>query len=461
MNPQSSASPEDLLLRILRLAPRRYQMPELPASLEAAGAAGSETVLAFAMEAARLAMRRGEAPGAALRDAFTHALADLIRRAMDGGEGDPVSQAQVLHARDAQVQDWVQLASSSSSDERSVRTALDAFAHPGKLRARAEGQLGSELAALHALGVAGDWQALAAKAASLDAKDEAQLQEGLHKLVASPALRRLQQAQALRSAEPVRLYLALRASRVPEAGSPAALDQGRASAREGELAERAAAMALGRVAAFLDTGGKAPHRVVRGLRTPRELMGEGAERAKEEWDAAILREAGEGTQALILLAEAKAAPAAATTDLPRLLRGLAQLSAIDAQAVQAFKSADGVLRLRGDSLRALRPEEGALPARVIYLSTAPAEARVALLGAAARSKLMAEAASLRFAAELQSGAMPSPADLATVWDALMRESRLRPALEQFDSARRAREAMLHPDDLVAAVDAIDGAGRAP
>ena len=41
--------------------------------------------------------------------------------------------------------------------------------------------------------------------------------------------------------------------------------------------------------------------------------------------------------------------------------------------------------------------------------------------------------------------------LAPVWHALLNEGRLRAVLNQYDTARRAREAMLHPDDLSAAV----------
>ena len=434
------------LQEILRRAPRRYRMPDLPAMLAQARGAGDDTVLAFAIESARLAKMQGREPDAALAGAFTDALAAVIRRAMDLETGDPAFQAQVLQARDAQVQAWVQLSAQAAGDERSVRMAVDAVAHPGKLRAMPEGPERQALQALHAQACAGEWHALASKVSSTGAPAGL----GVQKLAASPALRRLLEARGLRSSDAVRQYLALRARHAPDAGSAAALDQGRASAREGELTERAAAAALAGVAAFLDARTSARHRVVQGLRTPGHLTGAGGEGAKEEWDAAILRQVGDGTEMLMLLAEAKAAPAAATNDLPRLLRGLAQLSAADPQAVHDFRSAGGALRLRGESLRALQPVEGALPAQVIYLCTAPAEARVPPLGAAARARLMAEAASLKFAIGVEAGAAPSAEELAPVWEAVLNEDCMRSVLAQYDTTRRAREAMLHPDDLQAA-----------
>ncbi|RYG20931.1 MAG: DUF2207 domain-containing protein, partial [Burkholderiales bacterium] len=62
------------------------------------------------------------------------------------------------------------------------------------------------------------------------------------------------------------------------------------------------------------------HRVVRSLRTPRGFPG-AVGKAKDEWDAAIVREQG-GDADIVLLAEVKAAPAAATPDFTRLARGL-------------------------------------------------------------------------------------------------------------------------------------------
>jgi hypothetical protein len=456
-SPASNAEPQAVLRDLLRAVPRRYRAPALPESLEAAIAAGSEATLAFAIESARIAEERGVPAPAALGDAFTAALAALIRRAMTPDGGDPVFQAQVLQSRDAQVRDWVQIEGVAAADARTVRAAVDAFAHPGKLRDMPEGARRDGLSSLHALAAGGEWGALAAGAESLLAtlgEDEARLKSGLHDLAVHPALLRRIRAEAMHALEPVRRYRALRARRVPPAGSEIALDQGRAAAREGARAEHAAAEALRHVTAFLNDlegGARGPYRVLRTLLTPRELSG-GGDRSKEEWDVAIVRSADGGPGDVVLLAEVKAAPAAVTSDMPRLLRGLARLAQADAGATFTFASVDGAVRLRGSSLRALDPPGRSLPEPVIYLCSAPTESRATLLGAAAKAVLLSEPASLAFACALADGAAPPHAGLRPVWDALPHETRLRATLNQYDTARRAREAMLYTGDLRVSVD---------
>nr|MBA2674952.1 hypothetical protein [Ramlibacter sp.] len=62
-----------------------------------------------------------------------------------------------------------------------------------------------------------------------------------------------------------------------------------------------------------------------------------------------------------------------------------------------------------------------------------------------------EPASLALAHRLQRGEEAPHTGLAPVWDALVAEPRLRSALHQYDTARAVRDAMLHPDDLLATV----------
>ncbi|SEB05227.1 hypothetical protein [Variovorax sp. YR216] len=454
--PASDDRPQAALRDLLRTVPRRYRSPPLPPGLDAAVAAGTEATLAFAIESARAAAERGTPTPAALGDAFTAALAALIHRAMTPDGGDPVFQAQVLYSRDAQVRDWVQIESSAAADARSVRAAVDAFAHPGKLRDMPEGARRDNLSHLHALAAAGEWRTLASEAGSLGAPligNDAALHALLHDLATHPALQRRIHAEAMTALEPVRRYRALRARRVPPAGSDVARGQGRAAAREGAQAEHAAAEALRQVATFLnDLEGdeRGTYRVLRSLLTPRVLSG-GGDRSKEEWDAALVRSIGGGLCDIVLLAEVKAAPAAVTSDMPRLLRGLARLAQADGDASFAFASLDGAVRLRGRSLRALAPIGPSLPEPVIYLCPAPTESRPTLLGAAAKAVLLSEPASLEFARALADGAAPLHASLTAVWNALPHESRLRATLNQYDTARRAREAMLYTGDLLATV----------
>jgi hypothetical protein len=117
----------------------------------------------------------------------------------------------------------------------------------------------------------------------------------------------------------------------------------------------------------------------------------------------------------------------------------------------AFASADGDLRVTGESLHRLGPHGRALPLHVIYCCTAPPEPRPPVLGAASKAVLLAEPASLAFAQQLASGGSPAHAGLAPVWEALTTAPRLRAALHQYDTAQAVREAMLHPGDLVAAL----------
>lgn len=452
-NPPDAAAGA-LVERLLAL-PRRYRMPALPPDLAAAVRTGNDATIAFALEAARVSVSQGAAPATNLREAFEAALAATIQRAISPAHGDPMFQAAVLQSQDAQVQQWLALEASAISDARNVRGLVDAFAHPGKLHDRPQGAGLEALAGLHALARAGDWLGLAAKARSLAATPagDPSLRASLQALVDSVLLQRRGQAQVLAASETVRRYQALRAQRTPAAGSDAALARGRAAAHEGEQAEEAAALAMQQAADFLNAGadhGHAPYRVLRSLRTPRELT-DGAPYAKEEWDVAIVRNMGTDVNELVLMAEVKAAPTAAAADLSRLVRGLAQLANAQAGAAYAFACDEGAVRLSGSSLRALQPSDEAVPPQVIYLCSAPVEPRTPVLDASSKTLLLADAASLHFAAAIGAGASPDAACLAPVWDAVTSEPRMRSVLHQYDTARRAREIMLNTGDVVLAV----------
>lgn len=441
----------------MRAAPRRYRLPPLPGGLEAASAAGPATALAFAIEGARQAKHQLAAAPAGLQDLFTRSLAALIRASLAPDGGDPAFQALVLRTRDADVDEYVRLARQAPLDRRAVRVATDAFAHPGKLRAMASGPLRDALSRVHELAAAGDWAALAGEIRQLTARpgagDQALAPAGA--LLADAALARLHRLGALRQGEAVQRYLALCGQRGPAAGSDAAAAQGRASARTGEAGEQAAVRAFHAIAQLLEAvdadGG--PWHVVRGLRTPRGFPGQ-ADKAKEEWDAAIVRSDGAGSPAdILLLAEVKASPAAATPDFSRLHRGLQRLAHASSERTYTFASADGDVHVGGESLRRLQPKGRALPGHVIYCCSSPPEAQPQLLSAASKAVLLAEPASLGFAGRLARGTSPPDAQLAPVWEALTTAPRLRSALHQDETSRVVREAMLHPDDLLAAVAA--------
>ncbi len=432
-------------------------MPALPDNAEAAAASGADVALAFALEAARLAKARQSAPAKQARETFTQALAQLIRQALDPEGGDPSFQADVLQAQDSAVHEHVQLRRTRAADRRAARTAIDAVAHPGKLRHMAAGPAHEALARLHRLALAGSWAELSRAVEQLLKQHvPAQAQAPLEAVLSSPALARLERGSELLRLDTVRRYEALCERRGPTAGSHAAAAEGRTSAREGEMAEQAGLKAFSKIARLLNghlREGTASYRVARNLRTPRGFPGT-ANKAKEEWDAALLRSEPGAAAELVLLAEIKASPAAATSDFPRLLRGLRRLAHASTDAAYTFASTDGEPHILGASLRGLEPDGHSLPPHVIYFCPAAAEPPPRALSAASKAVLLGEPASLAYAQQVARGEAPPHAALVLVWDALLTAPRLRAALHQYETAAKARAAMLRPDDLLAAVDRI-------
>lgn len=433
-----------LLLAALRTAPRRYRMPVLPVDSDAARAGGIDASLAFAIEEVRRGERRPE-----LQALFTSSLAALIRHAMQPARGDAAFQALVLRRRHAQVEEHVRLAAHAAADRRLVRTRIAAVAHPGKLRNVPAGAARDALARLQQLAADGHWAQLRTELQSTlrrpDLHDPS-VRAALEALASLENLQRLERADALLPDPFVQAYRALYEQQGPVAGTSAASERGRASARAGDVAEQATLQAFEAIASLLDDAGSGPHRAVRGLHTPRGFPG-ARDKAKDEWDAAILC----GDQ-LALLAEVKASPAAATSDFTRLLRGLQRL-ALATEDAYAFPSADGDVRIAGASLRALQPQDHHLPPNVIYCCTAADQAPAPLLGAAGKAVLLGEPASLAYADAIATGAAADEQELLEVWEALGHAPRLRSVLHQYETACAARDAMLHPDDLLAAVRA--------
>jgi len=431
-------------------------MPSLPADADAAVASSTDAALAFAMDAARIGQEELEVPPpASVHSLFTEALAQLIRKALAPEGGDPAFQALVMQAQDAEVREHAQLSRQREPDQRAIRAATNVIAHPGKLRQMPANEVRDVLAQLHALAAADSWEELARAIEHLlrlNLFAQKNLQPALQAILSNPALERLVRGNRLLHLEAVQRYQALCERQGPTAGSHAALSKGHASARRGEAAEETGVQAFRQIAEALNQRAKgvANYRVVQSLRNPPAFPGE-ANKAKEEWDAAIVRSSTGDPAELVLLAEIKASPAAATADFSRLLRGLRRLAEARPETTYAFASADGVARIQGASLQRLQPDGDSLPPHVIYCCSAPPEAYPPLLSAASKAMLLGEPASLAFAHQLLAGELPSAASLEPVWKALTTEPRLRAALHQYDTARKAREAMLHPADLLASV----------
>lgn len=236
----------------------------------------------------------------------------------------------------------------------------------------------------------------------------------------------------------------------------AAAEQGRVNQARGNAVEAATAEALRRLAQCLDTAEHSPgrYRVITSVRVPPTLPGH-AEYAKTEWDAILLRRADDTESAdaawdVCLLAEAKASVDAATTDLPRLARGLRLLGSAQA-AAYPFETREGTVWLRGASLATLEDDEAALPDVVLYCCDAPAEPAPRLLGAAHRMQLLSAPASLAYANGLASGKAADPSRLAPVWTQLLEATAWRPVLTQYTRLRQVRALMVHVGDLVDAL----------
>jgi hypothetical protein len=263
----------------------------------------------------------------------------------------------------------------------------------------------------------------------------------------------LERAVDLGAQPAVRRYEALRRQRGPLAGSAAAAAQGRTHAQRGERAEQATVRAFASICAMLNAREqRAALRVVHGLRSPARSVGPGS---KQEWDAAIVRGAGTRQEPadLLLLAEVKAAPAAAIPDLPRLLRGLRLLASA---GTCEFQAQGGALQVSAASLRSLQPEGDTLPTQVIYCCDADGREAPPLLASASKAVLLGQPASLVFAGRVLRGEAADPRELASLWQALAASPQLRSTLHQYALGEAVCAAMLQPADLQATVAALAG-----
>ena len=465
------------LARTLARVDRRYRVPALPSSLTLTHDEPPAVALAVAIEQARAALVAGREPGQMAKGLFLDGLARLIGEALRTDGGDPAFAAMVLRHRSPRVREHASLSAHAERDRRQLRATANALAHPAKAQRLPPGAVRDALVALHDAATAGDWSRLANAAERLHPLHESpELPHAARRLRDDGALARLRRLDELASDPEVIRYRALWDRQGPSAGSAQAVASGAGAQQRGDAVEGLATEALQALvdrmnagaandmdatsaavdaAVSGDAGDRATYRVVTSLRVPAAFPGD-AQRAKSEWDVALLRRHDADTWDLLLLVEAKASADAATTDLPRLLRGLRLLAQADPRATYAFASHQGEIPLRGASLRALPTEEAELARAVLYCSDAPAEQAPRLLSAASRMQLLSAPASLDFADQLERGLAVEPRQLEPVWDQLLTAPAFAPVLRQHATLRTVRELMVHPSDLMAAVRAAPG-----
>lgn len=460
-----------LLDETLRIVARRYRVPDTPeAALEAAPAATRRhctSTLAVAIDQARRALARSDSPPATVKQTFIDALAQLIGEAMRENQGDPAIQAMVLRHQAVQVREYASLAAGAEPDRRDVVAAVNAIAHPAKLQRMPPSSQRDALAALQAAVSASAWAALSDAVERINAMPEAAgdsaLARSLARLRDGSALERLSRLDALACDPLVQRYQALWNRNGPRSGTPGAVARGLAAQQRGAAVEAQAAQALQALARRLNAEaslGTTPepdaYRVVTSMHVPSELPGS-ADRAKSEWDAALLRRAGppdaDPVWDVCLLVEAKASVDAASTDFPRLLRGVQRLAQADAGVVYPFLSHQGTVALRGASLSALPAPGPDLAGAVLYCCDAPADEPVdvpRLLNAACRMQLLSAPASVAYASQLARGEPADAQVLEAVWHGLLTSPQWAGVLNQYPLLHQVRALMVHTDDLFAA-----------
>jgi len=445
-----------LLDETLRIVTRRYRLPALAAISDQVQSANSATRLAIAIELARQALARGEVPDVELQRLFTDALARMIQEAMRPEQGDPVFQAMVLRHLNTQVREYASLSAHTGQDRRAVHAAVNGIAHPAKQRQIHPGRQRDVLNRVHTLAASASWSALADTVRDFLNAPEIADDPSLARLLDNPALARLQRLEALASDELVRQYQSLWDRNGPRPGSDTAAAQGSASRQRGAAVEALAAQALDALARRLNEteGPQVTYRAVTSMRVPASIPAS-PERAKSEWDVVLLSSAppvdSTAVWDICLLVEAKASVDAATTDLPRLLRGLRLLGHAKEDVVYSFETQEGTVRLRGTSLRALPTDEADLASTVLYCCDAAAETSPRLLSAASRMQLLSAPASLEFASKLAEQQHVDTQCLEAVWHQLLESPRWRAVLHQYPMLRQARELMVYTEDLSAAI----------
>lgn len=461
--------PSPLLQDILRTVRRRYQLPAMPTASSRTQSESPSTALAIVLEQVRVLLEAGDTLDDVLKCRFFDALDRLIREAMQPTRGDTAFQVMVLRHQIAAVREYASLAAHANQDRREIHAAVNTIAHPAKLRRMPPGALRAALTQLQTVAVAEDWNALSVCADQVlplaQADSDSAVARGAERLSGSPALGRLQRLSVLVSDPQVQRYRSLWDQQGPRAGSAVAMAQGAASQQRGAAVEARAAQALEVLAQRLNAQAEnnTRYRVVTSMRASASLPGN-ADYAKSEWDAVLLQQTplDGDTPAfdVCLLIEAKASVDAATTDLPRLLRGLRLLASAQGDVTYAFDTHQGPVRLRGSSLKRFAADDAHVAASVLYCCDAAADTYPKLLSTATRMQLLSAPGSVAYASSLAGAASGDRQSLASVWEQLLTSARWDTVRRQYPLLRQVRDLMVHVDDLFIAANGPSAPGGA-
>ncbi|WP_244816375.1 3-deoxy-D-arabino-heptulosonate 7-phosphate synthase [Caballeronia sp. Lep1P3] len=448
-----------LLEQTLSALTRRYRLPELDVDSADRQKLSPDTAVAIAIERVRVATAARAALNATLNHDFCESLARLIEAVVHPQTGEAVYQAAILRYREATVREYAALSSHAERDRRLIHAAFNTIAHPARLQRMAAGTLREALTRLYASAMSSSWIEFedgARRLLEASASDgEAPVRQRIQRLLDSEPLTRLQRLQALEADQLVRRYRSLWEQQGPVSGSAAAAEQGIASKQRGDEIEALAAGALRALAERLEREDPPmTYRVVTSLRVPASLPSS-HEHAKTEWDVVLLQHAAAADETSVwdiaLLLEAKASVHAASTDFPRLLRGLRLLAAADESTVYVFPTRESAVRISGASLSALSSETNRLADAVLYCCDASADAAPRLLNAANRMHLLLAPASLAYASTMMEAGRPDAATLEPVWRDLLESPRWSIVLDQYPMLQQVRELTVHIDDLLAAI----------
>lgn len=447
---------------MLRTVRRRYRLPVMPATSSQTSSESPSTALALVIERVRALQEAGGIPDDALKYRFFDALDQLIREAMHPARGDTAFQAMVLRHQTAAVREYASLAAQANQDRREVQAAVNTIAHPAKLQRMPSGALHVVLTQLQAAAAAEDWDALSACMQQglhlAQSETDPAVARGMERLSGGQALARLQRLAVLTFDEQVQRYRSLWDQQGPRAGSAVAIEQGAASQQRGAAVEARAALALQVLAQRLNAqpGNRTPYHVVTSMRASPSLPGN-ADYAKSEWDAVLLHQIPSDVDAMVfevcLLIEAKASVDAATTDLPRLLRGLRLLASAESDATYTFETHQGRVRLHGSSLKRFTTDDTHVAGSVLYCCNAPADGNPKLLSTATRMQLLSAQGSVAYASSVSDAPPGDKQDLESVWKQLLTSARWDTVRRQYPLLRQVRDLMVHVDDLLAAVSA--------